>query len=237
MNENKELEIIDAEVVDTNEDVVELEELETIDVEETSYTDEEIQTMFASFKEDFTKNAYEHREETFQVAQQIASNSMDYLDSDTYLWVMYAYAQKYAHEENPDAQRFCHIRMRDVLDAQNGKRKKHLALTFVETTLPESIKEIVTLETNFIDDITAKIKKRMIMMQIIMVTIFMVVLYLMLGYSIVMTLGFGVALFAINYRLSIVSVVRKFRTNQTTFSKEKVSDEELVQFDLPVLNS
>ena len=132
MEENK-YEAIDVEV---EEEVLEVEG-EMIETEPT-FSDDEIDSMCLNLKTLLKENNYESNEEIYSLAKSIASNSKEYLDNDTYLWTMYAYASYYRSMNNKNAQRWCEIRMNSVLSAMKGKRTYQKALTFKELGLSNS---------------------------------------------------------------------------------------------------
>ncbi len=216
-------EIIDAEVV---EEVV-----ETIPMEEVEYSDEEIDAMLVTLKCAIQEKDNLRMNE---LAKKMAINSKDYLDNDTYLWVMYAYSLRYLAEENTNAARYCYIRMKDVLEATIGKRKKQKALTFIDTTLPTEVITKVYEETEFMVTTLAKVRNQFLMMQVFLVAMFFVLIHFILGYDVYLAVFFSLGLFFLNVKLTFTNIKNKYIQSQTDASKSYSEDDELFEFDLPV---
>lgn len=228
----EEKDIIDVEVVEE-----EVEVLDTLseDVEETpTYSDQEIDEKVSFLKDSLKDNEYEVNDMSIRVAKEIATNSKDYLDNDTYLWVMYVYARKYKQEDNKNAERYCYIRMKNILDAELNKGRKPRALTFISNTLTDSIKEEVEKNTDFMIDVVNGIKKQFFIMEIVMLAIFAFVLKVLLRYDILMTVIFTLVVGVFNYAFTFKNLKKKYYINQTNTSKSYCNDEELLEFDRPV---
>lgn len=228
----EEKDIIDVEVVEE-----EVEVLDTLneDAEDTpTYSDVEIDEKVSFLKDCLKDNDYEVNDMSIRVAKEIATNSKDYLDNDTYLWVMYAYAHKYKQEDNKNAERYCYIRMKNILDAELNKGRKPRALTFVPNTLTDSIKEEVKENTKFMVDVVNGIKKQFFIMEIVMLAIFAFVLKVLLRYDILMTVIFTLVVGVFNYAFTFKNLKKKYYINQTNTSKSYCNDEELLEFDRPV---
>lgn len=221
MNEN---EIIDVEVSEV---------IETIPMEEeTTYTDEQIDEMLVKLKRILSSDGYTL--DAFEIAKKIAINSKDYLDNDTYLWVFYTYALKYEQEDNKNARRYCFIRMKDVLNASNNKKKKPKALTFVPVTLDNSVIELSYEQCQFMEDTLSRISKQYLIMQCCLVLVFFSVIKFVLLYSWLYSICFSGGLFLLNLFMTSNNIRKKYIKNQTDASKSYVSDEELTTFDFPV---
>ncbi|MDD3049131.1 MAG: hypothetical protein PHQ89_04050 [Bacilli bacterium] len=226
-----EKEIIDVEVV---EEAVEVLEGEADQEEKPTYTDEEIDEKVVFLKDCLKDNNYEVNDMILRVAKEIAANSKDYLDNDTYLWVMYAYAHKYAQEDNKNSERFCYIRMKNILDAEVGNARKPQALTFVKNTLTASIKEEVEHNTAFMNDVINGIKKQFFMMELVMLVVFAIIIKLILRYDLIMTLVFTAIVGVFNYLFTFRNLKKKYLVNQTNTSKSYCNDDEILAFDRPV---
>lgn len=228
----EEKDIIDVEVV---EEEVEVLDTPSEDVEETpTYSDEEIDEKVSFLKDSLKDNDYEVNDMSIRVAKEIATNSKDYLDNDTYLWVMYTYAHKYKQEDNKNAERYCYIRMKNILDAELNKGRKPRALTFISNTLTDAIKEEVEKNTDFMIDVVNGIKKQFFIMELVMLAIFAFVLKILLRYDIVMTAIFTLVVGLFNYAFTFKNLKKKYYINQTNTSKSYCNDEELLEFDRPV---
>lgn len=228
----EEKDVIDVEVV---EEEVEVLDPSNDDVEDTStYSDAEIDEKVAFLKDCLKDNHYEVNDMSNRVAKEIATNSKDYLDNDTYLWVMYTYAHKYKLEGNKNAERYCYIRMKNILDAEDNKSRKPRALTFISNTLTDAIKEEVEKNTEFMIDVVNGIKKQFFLMEIVMLAIFAFVLKVLLRYDIMMTLIFTLVVGVFNYAFTFKNLKKKYYVNQTNTSKSYCNDEELLEFDRPV---
>ncbi len=230
MNEN---EIIDVEV---NEIIEVNEVIETIPMEdEVLYTDVEIDTMLQDVKDlIITKK---DMTAAFEMAQKIAVNSKEYLDCDTYLWVMYTYSLTYKNEDNQNAWRYCCIRMKEVLEASKGNSQKQKALTFVPITLSEAVINNTYEACEFMEVTKKQIRNQFFMMQAGLMAIFLFVIKVILSYSWLYAIGFSGVLFILNVKLTYGSLKGKYVVNQTNACKEYAKNDELIAFDLPVLNS
>lgn len=85
MEENKN------EMYDVEDEIIETEIIEEeVEVEEESqFSDEEIDTMLLTLKDELKTNNFKINDKAESIAKQIAKNSKDYLDNDTYLWTMF----------------------------------------------------------------------------------------------------------------------------------------------------
>lgn len=237
MEENK-LEIIDAEV---SEEVIEVnpkdDGVKIPTFNEVVYSDEEIDAICGKMKEEIIKNDLHVDDVILKKAKTIARNSKDYLDNDTYLWVFYAYALKYEEEENPNAKRYCFVRMRSVLDAMKHKRTQQKALTFIDSDINDEMEQAIYDNTAFMDKEKRMMYKQFLKMQTMIMAIFVLVVKMLLHYSWIMTLVLCVFLFLINNFVTFRSLCTRYEKNQTEASKAFCKDEELKDFDLPVYNS
>lgn len=228
----EEKDIIDVEVVEE-----EVEVLDTLsdDVEETpTYSDQEIDEKVSFLKDSLKDNDYEVNDMCIRVAKEIATNSKDYLDNDTYLWVMYVYAHKYKLEDNKNAERYCYIRMKNILDAELNKERKPRALTFVSNTLTDSIKDEVEKNTDFMIDVVNGIKKQFLIMQLVMLVIVAFVFKVFLRYDILVIAILTLITGLFSYSFTFKNLKKKYYINQTNTSKSYCNDEELLEFDRPV---
>ncbi len=235
----EEKDVIDVEVVEEEVEIIpdeEMEEVEQVE-EEPQFSDEEIDEKVRFLRDSIIDNNYESNDTIARLAKEIATNSKDYLDNDTYLWVMYAYALGYKADGNKNAERFCFIRMQDIIAAENGKDHKPKALTFIQDTLDEHIRKEVVDQTAFMDDVVASIKKQFIMMEAVVLFVFVLILMFLLRYDILTTLVFTGAVALFNVLFTYRRLKKKFFLNQTNTSKSYCQDEELIRFDLPVANS
>ena len=228
MEENKE--IIDI-------DVIEETEIKEASSEVSIYSDEEIDSFCIKLKEELRNNDFHNNNASLELAKIIAENSKEYLDNETYLWTMYAYALKYEEEQNINAMRYCFIRMRSVIDAMQGKRKKQKALTFVDSDLPESVIALVIENTVFMEEESKRMKNQFLKMEMVMMVIFAFVIKFILKYSWLMTALLCVLLFMLNYKFSYTSLMQRYHKEQTNACKDFSKDEEIKSFDLPVYNS
>lgn len=224
MNDN---EILDVEV---HEEV-----LETFE-SEIELSDEEIDTLLVQLKEKFNISKASN-EEIEAIARTIALHSKEYLDSDTYLWVFYIYACKYKREGKKNAERYCYMRLKTVLDAEKGKSKKPEALSFLENTLPKEVVIKADEETEFVNVHIQGIKKTFLMIVAVMVVIFFLVMHFLLKMDLLITLLFSVGLLIVNFLTTYRGLSSKFIKNQTVASRDHCDDEELLDFDLPVFMS
>lgn len=224
MNEN---EILDVEV--------EEEVLETL-VEEETISDEEVDALVITMKEKYQENNASN-EEIEAIAKTIAKNSKEYLDSETYAWVMYIYACKYAREKNGNAQRFCFMRLKQMLDIENKKASVPEALTFTTFGIPASAKQQIEGETAFVKEHIVSIGKSFMMMLMVVVVIFFLVMYFFLKMDLWLTVMFSAGLVLINYFTTYRGLGKKFIYRQTLASRNHCEEEELIAFDLPVLMS
>ncbi|NCC53897.1 MAG: hypothetical protein EOM11_00200 [Erysipelotrichia bacterium] len=231
----EEKDVIDVEVVEEEVEVLEDGNTEKpVEEEKATYSDSEIDEKVSFLKDCLKDNNYEASDMSNRIAKEIANNSKEYLDNDTFLWVMYAYALKYAKEENKNAERYCYIRMKNILDAEEGKDRKPRALTFVNNSLNEKIKEEVALNTAFMNDVIKGIRKQFLVMEVIMLIIFAFVIKVLLSYTILMTIFFTFVVGAFNYAFTFKNLKKKYYVNQTNTSKSYCQDEELIEFDRPV---
>lgn len=228
----EEKDVIDVEVVEEEVEVLETSLNDTLDA--PTYSDEEIDGKVSFLKDSLIDSNYEINDMAEHVAKEIATNSKDYLDNDTYLWVMYTYALKYAKEGNKNAERFCYIRMKNILDAEAGKGKKPRALTFISNTLPENVRKEVEVNTEFMVDVVNGIKKQFFMMEVVMLVIFACVIKFLLNYDILMTIIFTLVVGVFNYLFTFNNLKKKYYINQTNTSKSYCNEEELIKFDQPV---
>lgn len=235
----EEKDVIDVEVVEEEVEIIPdgpQENMEPNEVE-PQFTDQEVDEKVRFLKDSIIDNNYQSNETIARLAKELAQNSKEYLDNDTYLWVMYAYALGYRESDNKNAERFCFIRMSDVIAAENGKEHKPKALTFTANTLDEHILKEVVDNTAFIEDVVAGIKKQFIMMEAVVLLVFVLILMFLLRYDLMTTLLFTGAVALFNVLFTYRRLKRKFFLNQTNTSKSYCQDEELLQFDLPVANS
>ena len=233
-----EKDVIDVEVVEEEVEIIPDEEniVEEVEVE-PQFSDEEVDEKIAFLKDCIIDNNYESNDTIARLSKELATNSKEYLDNDTYLWIMYAYALGYKASGNKNAERFCFIRMSDVMNAENGKEKKPKALTFKQNTLNEHIVKEVVDNTAFMDDVVAGIKKQFVIMEAVVLLVFVLILTFLLNYDIVTTLLFTVVVALFNVLFTYRRLKKKFFINQTNTSRSYCQDEELLHFDLPVANS
>ena len=216
-----------------------IEDVEIVEhvVEETSYTDEEIDAMCKQLKEALVQNNYETNTAILELASTIARNSKDYLDNDTYLWTMYTYALKYKELQNVNAERFCYIRMQSVFDAMRKKRPQQKALTFVKSDISDMVVAKVYAETQFMNVEIKSLKKQFLKLDVGMGAVFFFVLMVIFKFSLLTSaIMIGLVLF-MNYKMSYNSLVSRYVNEQTAACKNYCPDEEIIKFDLPVYNS
>lgn len=219
---------------EVREEIV-VEEVEVMDA--TTYSDEEIDAMCATLKSNLKSNGFVADETCMDLAYKIAKNSKDYLDNDTYLWTMYTYALSYKKSGNVNAERFCYIRMRSVLDAMCNKREEQKALTFVSSDFPNEAIAKVFAETAFMDDEIKSLKGQFLKLEAAMgISFFGLMIFLFKMSWITALLMIAVILF-VNYKVSYGSLVSRFVNEQTSACQEYCNHEELITFDLPVYNS
>jgi len=233
MEENKN------EMYDVEDEIIETEIIEEeVEVEEESqFSDEEIDTMLLTLKDELKTNNYKINEKAESIAKQIAKNSKDYLDNDTYLWTMFAYTLKYQKENNVNAERYCYIRMKDVLNAMNKKRPQQKALTFKDSDLPEFVIQKSYQDTAFMENEIKNLGGQFIKIEIGIGFLFFAIVKFIFKYSWVVTIAMILLMLYINYRVSYKSIVKKYISEQTKACQNFCKDKELTQFDLPVYNS
>lgn len=225
-----EKDIIDVEVSEEEVEVLDQPEM----FQTTTYSDEEIDEKVSFLKDCLKDSDYVATDMSMRVAKEIALNSKEYLDNDTFLWVMYAYALKYAKEDNKNAERYCYIRMKNILDAEEGKARQPQALTFKKNTLTAAIKTAVEENTAFMKDVVKNIQKQFFIMEIVMLVIFIFIIKVLFRYDLMLTLIFTVIVGFVNYTFTYRNLKKKYYINQTNTSKSYCNDEELVVFDEPV---
>lgn len=236
MSENKN-EIIDVEVEEEVIETIPSEPIEEVHEEKYFHSDEKIDEMVTTLSEELKANDYSANAKCQNLAKEIAENSKEYLDNNTYLWVMYTYAMKYKQEENKNAERFCFIRMMKVLDASEGKGKKQKALTFNPINISETMRNEVSEKTAFMKIAAKSLKKQFLLMELVMMLIFVGLMYFIFHYSFLVTLGFCALLLMVNYMMTYRSLFERYYKEQTEASKGHCQDQELIDFDLPVLLS
>ena len=230
MDENK-YDVIDVEVEEEVIDTYEAEEIIDLDSE---YSDEEIDSMCLSLKAELNSN---NIESAYKIAQKIAKNSKEYLDNDTYLWTMYAYSLFYKDAGNVNAQRWCEIRMKDVIDAMKNKRLKQKALTFVDTDFPIEVMHEIENNTSFMEREIQSLGKQFVKVELTLGAAFLILVKFVFKYSWLLSFGMIALLMYVNYRVSYKSLVKRYISEQTKACKNFVNDSIIENFDLPVINS
>lgn len=205
-----------------------------------TYSDEEIDEMTNQMKALIRANHYVSNDEIEALAKKIAHNSKDYLDSDTYLWTMYAYALRYRKMDDTNgrnAERFCFLRMNEVMKHFSKKKGRPEALTFVPSTLDERIVQEVDENTAFLQEIYKKLLKQFIGMELAMIFMLVSILLFIFHYDWFSIVIYCLIMAVLAYMFSYRSLKSKFLADQLSASKEFCHDEELLEFDLPVSNS
>lgn len=214
---------------------VEKENVVEVEAKEPTFSDAEIKEKVSVLKSEIIKNKYKYNKKIEDIAKEIAINSMEYLDSETYLWVMYAYSLKYQAKGNKNAEQFCMLRMRSILRAANHKERKPKALTFVDnSSINEFIRNRIALICAPMDKIVKGVKRHFAFILVGIVAIFFCVLVFLLKTGIPMALGFISILLVVNYFLSFKKLGNNYVIEQTEKSKVFCKDKELIEFDLPV---
>lgn len=198
-----------------------------------AFSDEEMDAMREQLKLILQKQNYTSSKKSEQLAKSMAINSKDYLDNDTYLWVMYAYALQYQKNNNGNGENFCYLKMRDVLEAEQGRRKKMAALTFKENTLPEHVNLKVQEKTKFMDEELHRIKKKFFALELGMIAVVALIMVIVFQYSIMMAFAIAMIAGVANILFSYHNLLKKYQNEQIRAIKP-YCDEELIQFDYPV---
>lgn len=236
MDENKN-DIIDVEVEEEVVETIPSEEVESVVEEKPSFSDDEIDQKVNELQSELKENGFKANDKVKDLAKTIAQNSKDYLDNNTYLWVMYAYAMKYKEEENKNAERFCYIRMMSVMDASEGKGKKQKALTFESLNITDNMRNDVAEHTAFMKKAASSLKKQFLLMELVMLLVFVVLMVFIFRYSFIVTVAFCALLLFANYMMTYRSLFDRYYKEQTEASKTHCQDQELIEFDLPVFLS
>lgn len=230
MEEN---EIIDVEV---EEEVIASDANES----EPAFTDEEIDQKVVELKQLLAAQDFSASAQSDALAKEIAINSKDYLDNDTYLWTMYAYALHYRTldtREGRNAERFCFIRMKAILEAEKNKKQRPAALTFVSNTLNQNIIEEIKTNTAFLKEVYKTLFLQFVGMMVAMMFMFVSLFFFVFHYSWTNVLMYCGIIAVMAYFWTFKNLKRKFLEDQTNASREFCEDEELLTFDLPVRNS
>ncbi len=225
-------------------DIIEVEVKEEVLESDASpketYSDEEIDKMCDKMKQLIRDNQYVANDEIEDLANKIAHNSKDYLDNDTYLWTMYAYALRYRKMDTSDgrnAERYCFLRMMQIMEFDTKKKGRPEALTFIKNTLDESIVKEVKENTDFLNEVYSKLLKQFIGMEIAMIFMLISILLFVFRYDWLSIALYCLIMAVIAYLFSFRSLKAKFLSEQLNASKGFCHDEELLEFDLPVSNS
>lgn len=208
---------------------------EVVEESKPQFTDEEIKEKVRVLKSEIIKNKYKYNKNIEEIAKEIAINSMEYLDSETYLWVMFAYSLKYHAKGNKNAEMFCMLRMRSIFRAENRKEKKPKALTFVKNdSINDYIRNRVALMCEPHDKIVKGVKKHFALIMSVILVIFFCVLLFLLKTGVMMALGFVSILLVVYYFANFKKLGNSYIIDQTEKTKVFSKDKELIEFDLPV---
>ena len=228
-NEIIEADIEEEEVVDDVDDYEEPIEKEPL------FTDEEIDKKVKVMKEKYRKEGYTYA--LSLLAKEIAENSKEYLDNDTYYWVMYIYSLKYQHEDNPNAERYILVRLSAVLATENKPKKQPKALTFVTSDLDEDIRTRIKGETYFLKEDMKKLRREFTIMEVGILVLFAVIFHFLFDFSIAYSVGVAVIAGALNFLVSYRGIEKNYLEQAVKANKEYCHDQEIMDFDLPVSRS
>lgn len=223
-----------------NNEIIDVEVSEET-VNEQKYSDAEIDEMRNQLKELIISNNYKTNEDIENLSEKIAYNSKDYLDDETYFWVMYAYGLRYKGKEDKESKNsynFILAELYNYFKMKDGKKRRAQALTFKEEfVVDEKLKAEILKDCSFIEDTIKKTRRKFLFMEIGMGLIFAAVAIFFVKISVISALLIAAGITAINYFISIRNIERTYLMEQVRTSKSYCNDEEIKDFDLPVLNS
>lgn len=215
---------------------VEVSEEENEQLSLDNFSDDEIDGMVRQLKSLIINSNYMHTSEIEQLAYKIAINSKEYLDNETYMWVMYAYSLKY-DLTNPKAKIFTLLRIRNLIEGMNNKTRKARALNYHDFKIDENIKRDAFENTKFINKVISKARIQFLSMEAVLAIAFVLIAIYLINLNLASAIGIGIAVVLCNYFLSFANVKKNFINNELYKYRNAVKDEELLKFDLPVFNS
>lgn len=218
------------------EEEIEEEEEEIIE-EVPEYSDEQIDEFCSMLKENMLKDKLNPSNASIKLAKKIATNSKEYLDNNTYLWTMYTYAMKYRNKGYFNAEKYCFMRMRDVVDAMMNKREEQKALTFVKSTITEEMQKEILDQTSFLNDNDKIVTKKTIQMEVVMVLAIVLLMKGVFKFSLTTVALFAVAVIYLAHKYTKKMLKTSLINAQLLMYKNEDLEEEILSFDAPVKNS
>ncbi|MEF9961212.1 MAG: hypothetical protein RR863_04615 [Erysipelotrichaceae bacterium] len=181
--------------------------------------------------------------DTYKTSNRLDKPTLDYitihpkedLDSDTYLKVLYLWGKDYEVNKNPNAARFCALRMMQVIQACSGLAKKPRHLKLVNQSQDKDILDYVSKWCDFLNETYAFIRKRLLILSIV-VGILSGILLVISKVNILFVLIFTITIIILINLIFYNRVRKKFYKKQVKALIEFV-DEALIEFDRPVYYS
>lgn len=214
-------------------------EIEVVKEDTVHYSDEEIDEKVDLLIKAIKANNYQYSDDIYNQAKVIAKNSKDYLDDKTYYWVLYAYNLKYVKEENKNARIFIMMRIRNLIKMTAMKEEKRAkALTYTNFEMDEHVNAEVEEVCAFIGQTQKKMRMKFLLAQLALGLIFIgVVVLFFKAIPLIGAIGIAVLITLLNYFVSSKSINRMYIIEQTNCSKSYCKDQEIKDFDAPVMNS
>ncbi|MEG0520538.1 MAG: hypothetical protein RR440_05160 [Erysipelotrichaceae bacterium] len=170
-----------------------------------------------------------------QTLDTITIHPKEDLDSDTYLKLLYLWGKDYEANKNPNAARFCALRMMQVIQACSGLAKKPRHLKLVNQSQDKDILDYVSKWCDFLNETYAFIRKRLLILSIV-VGIISGILLMISKVNLLFVLIFTIVIIILINLIFYNRVRKKFYKKQVKALIEFV-DEALIEFDRPVYYS
>lgn len=229
------VEVVETEVVETIEDHEEC----NMDIEAFNELVDQTYTKFEeqNYQFDMHIEADLHKLLTCTVRDEEFDPSdclKDELTSASYLKVMHMVTMKCQSEDKKNAERYCSLRMMEILKLQEGKKGKRPAyLSFTEFKAPQELRDVIEKNTSFLAKVVGDINKRLMLMNVVIFLALVAFLYIFLKLSILLALVEALILGFINYLLNSRRLPKMFLRKQLDVLIPYV-EEDVLEFDRPV---
>ncbi len=150
---------------------------------------------------------------------------------------MYAYALHYASVNNPNAEIYCMVRLRNLLEANDNKVHQPKALTFKPMQIEDEVKKTIYKRSDFVNEIVKESRNKFLILEGVLGIIVAILLVTLFKVSLPIAVLVVILVTTISYFVNFASIKKTFLSNQVNESRSYCQDQELLDFDLPVMNS
>lgn len=182
----------------------------------------------------FIKNNEQVDENLKEELTKILTYTEQDIDTDDYMKMMYMQGKKYEQQKNVNAVRYCAMRMLDIKECyENKKKKRPRFLDMIEYQFSDELNEFIIHYTDFLDDIYRQIERKLKLIVFIIIIVVFVTFTFLLKINPIFSLINACIIGILNYILQRKRLPEIFKTNQLNAIQSYV-DEDVLEFDRPI---